>query len=548
MKAILKIVLTTLVLFSSIALYSQSENIKADESIPLTIFTDDKLQNILRNYDLDGNSVLSATEITNIQALTIDGNINLTGLENLSSLEDITISNNNLITNYSNNNNAVLKSITISNCSQINAITTYNDSNLESVNFNNLAELKTLNIGNDDSTPNKVEKLDLSTLPKLENLNARVCRLKSLDISNNPNLNTLDVCHNYFFFIKGFKEFKHTGNNCARNQTFVFDATYNENGLQIDLSKYEADGLDLSTIQLLVSQDGNSLTTGASYDSSTGIITITDPSLSFEIVQLAGDGASKVQTNTKGTYNISYKVDFYNGDTLYNTQTVNSGGSVTTPDNPLKSGYEFIGWDKQESIYKTPTSYIRVNALFKVIPVKPIKDDNKISNNSNNNSIASLLDDLNITPLDLQLDDEITIDITSSNTNNSSQSNSKKSNSSKDINEQTGTTNGYKSSGQGIENIKNDISHVFDNDCIYHILEFVLLIIYLIYAIMNKVIFKKKNIFNIISLLFILLSFIFYMLGTCSLDLVMFIINSIGVVILKFLNKNNDDNKQGENG
>lgn len=42
----------------------------------------------------------------------------------------------------------------------------------------------------------------------------------------------------------------------------------------------------------------------------------------------------------------SHIVRFYNGGVLLKEQTVTHGGSATAPSNPTKTGYTFIGWDK----------------------------------------------------------------------------------------------------------------------------------------------------------------------------------------------------------
>ena len=81
----------------------------------------------------------------------------------------------------------------------------------------------------------------------------------------------------------------------------------------------------------------------------------------------------KADTTVTATYTANeYKVQFidYNGDVIGSTQTVKYGEDAVAPDAstvPVKSGYEFVGWDSElyKDVYADSTSaVISINAIY----------------------------------------------------------------------------------------------------------------------------------------------------------------------------------------
>lgn len=69
---------------------------------------------------------------------------------------------------------------------------------------------------------------------------------------------------------------------------------------------------------------------------------------------------------------IKYIVKFYNGTTLLKQQEVEKGKSATAPNDPSKSGYTFVGWDKS---YSNVTSNLTINALFNKQEINTPKEE-----------------------------------------------------------------------------------------------------------------------------------------------------------------------------
>ncbi len=63
----------------------------------------------------------------------------------------------------------------------------------------------------------------------------------------------------------------------------------------------------------------------------------------------------------KKTYTISFKVNGRN----YSTQTLEYGATIVYPEDPVKEGYVFIGWDSDVT---TVTSSLTINAIFEQLP------------------------------------------------------------------------------------------------------------------------------------------------------------------------------------
>ena len=63
---------------------------------------------------------------------------------------------------------------------------------------------------------------------------------------------------------------------------------------------------------------------------------------------------------TPEKYNVVFKVD---GVQMFPTQIVSYGGTSNAPANPIKTGYKFEGWDKS---YTNVTSDLEINAIFTV--------------------------------------------------------------------------------------------------------------------------------------------------------------------------------------
>ena len=58
-----------------------------------------------------------------------------------------------------------------------------------------------------------------------------------------------------------------------------------------------------------------------------------------------------------------YTVTFMDGSTVLHNITQDFGTSITAPEDPAKTGYEFIGWDKE--ISTMPASNVTINAMWK---------------------------------------------------------------------------------------------------------------------------------------------------------------------------------------
>ena len=76
-------------------------------------------------------------------------------------------------------------------------------------------------------------------------------------------------------------------------------------------------------------------------------------------------------------FSVKYKIEFLQDNNVINTQYVNSATEIVLPDNPIKSGYEFIGWDKE-----IPTNLednIQFNAIFSSLTLEvPILEDKSV--------------------------------------------------------------------------------------------------------------------------------------------------------------------------
>uniref|UniRef100_UPI00280469EF InlB B-repeat-containing protein n=1 Tax=uncultured Fibrobacter sp. TaxID=261512 RepID=UPI00280469EF len=96
-----------------------------------------------------------------------------------------------------------------------------------------------------------------------------------------------------------------------------------------------------------------------------------ESTVAYNYVFKSFDKAVKSVTGTetyKALYDsslVTYEVVFKNGSEVVNTQYVEYGKAATAPENPTRSGYIFIGWDKS---FSKITAATVVNAMFSVAP------------------------------------------------------------------------------------------------------------------------------------------------------------------------------------
>ncbi len=67
-------------------------------------------------------------------------------------------------------------------------------------------------------------------------------------------------------------------------------------------------------------------------------------------------GTPSTDTKPTPTYIVTFET---NGGDDVSSQMVNSGGKVTIPTTPTKTGYTFVGWYK-DSGYNTPWDFITI--------------------------------------------------------------------------------------------------------------------------------------------------------------------------------------------
>ncbi len=102
-----------------------------------------------------------------------------------------------------------------------------------------------------------------------------------------------------------------------------------------------------------------------------GTTPIRESTVAYNYVFKSFDKAVKSVTGTetyKALYDsslVTYEVVFKNGTEVVNTQYVEYGKAATAPENPTRSGYIFIGWDKS---FSKITAATVVNAMFSVAP------------------------------------------------------------------------------------------------------------------------------------------------------------------------------------
>ena len=224
--ALLLALLAAAVLAPVAAMASEPQSVEINE----TNFPDETFRDYVKDFDKDGNDVLSPQEIAEVTEINVYNKSisDLTGIKYFTELETLMC--------YSNR----LTSLDVSGCTELKGLICYNNQ-LAELDVSENAALVELNCLNNDLT-----SLDVSDCTALTYLDCSDNRLTSLDVSKNTELGWLNCSENQLRSLDVSKNTALGSLYCSGNRLTSLDLSQNTNLKSLYCSENQLTSLDLS--------------------------------------------------------------------------------------------------------------------------------------------------------------------------------------------------------------------------------------------------------------------------------------------------------------
>ena len=226
--ALLLALLAAAVLAPVAAMASEPQSVEIE--INETNFPDETFRDYVKDFDKDGNHVLSPQEIAEVTEINVYNKSisDLTGIKYFTELETLMC--------YSNR----LTSLDVSGCTELKGLICYNNQ-LAELDVSENAALVELNCLNNDLT-----SLDVSDCTALTYLDCSDNRLTSLDVSKNTELGWLNCSENQLRSLDVSKNTALGSLYCSGNRLTSLDLSQNTKLNQLYCSANQLTSLDLS--------------------------------------------------------------------------------------------------------------------------------------------------------------------------------------------------------------------------------------------------------------------------------------------------------------
>ena len=208
-------------------------------------------QNLAGNIDLTKCKQLTGQIL--IQSCPLVQSINVTGLDikqltarSLNGLEQVTINGNNKLSSVTLNNNGELKSVDVSNLPALETLATFYSGKITTINTSNSPNLKAINATSNSNLTN-IAGIEDNIL--LENFTAPYTKLKKLDFTHYTKLKEVNIMSSSVEEIKGLADAGANLTTLQLAQTHIssLDVSQNPNLTSIDLySVQELTALDVT--------------------------------------------------------------------------------------------------------------------------------------------------------------------------------------------------------------------------------------------------------------------------------------------------------------
>ena len=208
-------------------------------------------QNLAGNIDLTKCKQLTGQIL--IQSCPLVQSINVTGLDikqltarSLNGLEQVTINGNNKLSSVTLNNNGELKSVDVSNLPALETLATFYSGKITTINTSNSPNLKAINATSNSNLTN-IAGMEDNIL--LENFTAPYTKLKKLDFTHYTKLKEVNIMSSSVEEIKGLADAGANLTTLQLAQTHIssLDVSQNPNLTSIDLySVQEMTALDVT--------------------------------------------------------------------------------------------------------------------------------------------------------------------------------------------------------------------------------------------------------------------------------------------------------------
>lgn len=208
-------------------------------------------QNLAGNIDLTKCKQLTGQIL--IQSCPLVQSINVTGLDikqltarSLNGLEQVTINENNKLSSVTLNNNGELKSVDVSNLPALETLATFYSGKITTINTSNSPNLKAINATSNSNLTN-IAGIEDNIL--LENFTAPYTKLKKLDFTHYTKLKEVNIMSSSVEEIKGLADAGANLTTLQLAQTHIssLDVSQNPNLTSIDLySVQELTALDVT--------------------------------------------------------------------------------------------------------------------------------------------------------------------------------------------------------------------------------------------------------------------------------------------------------------
>ena len=208
-------------------------------------------QNLAGNIDLTKCKQLTGQIL--IQSCPLVQSINVTGLDikqltarSLNGLEQVTINGNNKLSSVTLNNNRELKSVDVSNLPALETLATFYSGKITTINTSNSPNLKAINATSNSNLTN-IAGIEDNIL--LENFTAPYTKLKKLDFTHYTKLKEVNIMSSSVEEIKGLADAGANLTTLQLAQTHIssLDVSQNPNLTSIDLySVQELTALDVT--------------------------------------------------------------------------------------------------------------------------------------------------------------------------------------------------------------------------------------------------------------------------------------------------------------
>ena len=224
--ALLLALLAAAVLAPVAAMASEPQSVEINE----TNFPDETFRDYVKDFDKDGNDVLSPQEIAEVTEINVYNKSisDLTGIKYFTELETLMC--------YSNR----LTSLDVSGCTELKGLICYNNQ-LAELDVSENAALVELNCLNNDLT-----SLDVSDCTALTYLDCSDNRLTSLDVSKNTELGWLNCSENQLRSLDVSKNTALGSLYCSGNRLTSLDVSKSMNLYTLACSDNQLTSLDLS--------------------------------------------------------------------------------------------------------------------------------------------------------------------------------------------------------------------------------------------------------------------------------------------------------------